>query len=326
MAIAFGRDDASAGRAAEKTNLDEVGFDHVFDRVHFFAGDRGNGLESGGPTFEFIDDSLEDDAISGLQSQPINFKQGQGLTGDFATDDAIVMYFGIVPDAFQDAVGDAGRAATGPSNFTRAEFVERDAEDTGRTPDNSFDFVSRVELKPVNGTEAIAKGIGERPEPGRRADKGETGEIELDSAGRWAFADDDVEFVIFHRWVEHLLNGFVQPVDLIDEEHIAWFEVGEDAPEIPDAFDSGTTRHLDPGAHFPGDDVSQGGLAEAGWSIEEHVIDGLTALFRGLDKNFKITLRLFLTDILGKGLRSERVFNHNVFFSVGGGVEHNSSE
>ncbi len=60
----------------------------------------------------------------------------------------------------------------------------------------------------MNGAETVAEGIGEGTEFGGGADEGEFREVELERTGGGPFADDDVEFVILHRWVEDFFDGF----------------------------------------------------------------------------------------------------------------------
>ena len=43
-----------------------------------------------------------------------------------------------------------------------------------------------------------------------------------------ALADDDVEGEVLHRRVEHLLDDAVEPVHLVDEEHVALLKTGQD--------------------------------------------------------------------------------------------------
>ena len=51
-------------------------------------------------------------------------------------------------------------------------------------------------------------------------------------ARRRPLPDDDVELEVLHRRIEHLLDDAVQAVDLVDEEHVAALEVGEDRREV----------------------------------------------------------------------------------------------
>ena len=46
------------------------------------------------------------------------------------------------------------------------------------------------------------------------------------------FADHDVDLEVLERRIEDLLDDRRQPVDLVDEQHVARLEVGEDRGEV----------------------------------------------------------------------------------------------
>src|SRR3989344_4236747 len=153
-------------------------------------------------------------------------------------------------------------------------------------------------------TKTIAKRIGKRPEPSGSTDQCETRELELDGAGSRTFADDDVELVVLHSWIEYFLDHFVQTVDLVDEEDVAVFQVGEDRAEVADLFNGWTGCVFDTGGHCSRNDVSECGLAEAGWAIEENVVDIFGAFFGGLNTNIQVSFDLVLANVFVKSLRT----------------------
>ena len=61
-----------------------------------------------------------------------------------------------------------------------------------------FDFGLFIVFEAVDDAEAVAEWAGEGTGAGGCADYGEVGKIEADGAGGWAFADYDVEFIVFH--------------------------------------------------------------------------------------------------------------------------------
>jgi len=63
-----------------------------------------------------------------------------------------------------------------------------------------------------------------------------------------------------------------EPVDLVDEQDVVLFQVGENGRQIAGALDDRTRGGLDVHPHLGGDDVGQGGLAQAGRTVEQHVI------------------------------------------------------
>jgi hypothetical protein len=59
-------------------------------------------------------------------------------------------------------------------------------------------------------------------------------------------------------------------------------------------------------AHFARDDVRERRLAQARRPVEQHVIERLLALPRGLDEDRKLPAYLFLADVLGERLGAQR--------------------
>lgn len=103
---------------------------------------------------------------------------------------------------------------------------------------------------------------GYHARPGRGPHQCEGVEVDADGPGGWALADDDVQLVLLHGWIQDLLDGAAEAVYLVDEEHVPGLEVGEYGGQVPGLFDGRSAR--DPQAHLQlvGDDVCKGGLSK----------------------------------------------------------------
>ena len=95
-------------------------------------------------------------------------------------------------------------------------------------------------------------------------------------------------------------------MDLVDEEHVALFEIGEECCEIAGLGDDRARGGAKADAELPGHDLRQRGLAEAGGTDEQHVIQRLAALARRLDEDREVLARLLLADEVGQRLRAQR--------------------
>jgi hypothetical protein len=104
----------------------------------------------------------------------------------------------------------------------------------------------------------------------------------------------DVELEVLHGRVEDLFHHRRKPVDLVDEQHVAGLEIGEQCGEVAAALDGGTTRGAQRCSHLAGDHVGQGGLAQAGRSVEEQVIEGLAPLARRPDEHREVLAEAIL--------------------------------
>ena len=132
-----------------------------------------------------------------------------------------------VADPPQQAVRDTWRTPGAFADARRALVVDADAEDLGGTGHDLLQLHRGVEVQASDEPEAVAEGGGDQSGAGRGPDQGEAGQIEADRAGGRALADQDVELGVLHGGVEDFLHRPVEPVDLVDEQHVAHLEVGQ---------------------------------------------------------------------------------------------------
>src|ERR1035441_2804749 len=128
-----------------------------------------------------------------------------------------------------------------------------------------------------------AEGGGEQSGAGGGADEGEGLHVHGVGARGGALADHDVQFVVFERGIEDLFERGLQAVYLIDEEHLAVAEIGEDRGQVALDLERWAGSLLEGGSEFVGDDVRQRRLAEAGRTVEQDVVQGFASRFGGLD-------------------------------------------
>ena len=110
------------------------------------------------------------------------------------------------------------------------------------------------------------------------------------------FADDEVELEILHRRIEDFLDRRIQPVDLVDEEHVARFEIGEERGQVAGLGDHRARGGAEVDAELARDDVRKRGLAEAGRADEQHVVERFAPRPRRRDEHAEIVARLLLAD------------------------------
>ena len=109
-------------------------------------------------------------------------------------------------------------------------------------------------------------------------------------------------------------------MNLVDEEHVALLEVGEECREVAGLRDHRPRRGAEIHAEFARHDLRQGRLAQTGRADEEHVIERLVARPRRFDEYCEVLARLLLADKLGKPLRAQRRLGR-VFLAALGGDE-----
>ena len=95
-------------------------------------------------------------------------------------------------------------------------------------------------------------------------------------------------------------------MDLVDEQHVALFEIGQQRGEIARLGDHRPRGGAEADAEFARHDLRQRGLAEPRRADEQHMVERLAALARGLDEDRQILSRLLLPDEFGQRLRPQR--------------------
>ena len=111
-------------------------------------------------------------------------------------------------------------------------------------------------------------------------------------------SDHDVDLAVLHRRVEDLLDGRVQAMDLVDEEDVPRLQVGQQGREVAAALDHRPRGLAKARPHLVRDDVSEGGLAKAGGTEDEHVVEGVAARARRLDEETELLADGGLADVL----------------------------
>ena len=121
--------------------------------------------------------------------------------------------------------------------------VGLDAEQPGGAPDDGVELVGLVELQLGGEAEPVAQRPGQQAGPGGRADQGERRDLQRDRGRARTLADHDVDPEVLHREVEHLLGRPRHPVDLVDEQHVAVVEAGQDRREVAGVGDRRAAGH-----------------------------------------------------------------------------------
>ena len=225
----------------------------------------------------------------------------------------VALDLGVVAHAAQQAVGDARRAARALRDARRALGVDGHAEDAGRARHDALELGDGIELEALHDAEAIAQRRGQQARARGRADQRERLQRELDRTRRRPFADHDVELEVLHRRIQHFLDHGREPMDLVDEQHVARLQVGQQRGEIAGPFEHRARGLAQVHAQLAGEDVGERGLAEAGRAEDQRVIQRLAALDRRLHEDLHLRLDLFLADVVGEPLRADGAIDGLLF-------------
>ena len=131
------------------------------------------------------------------------------------------------------------------------------------------------------------------------------GQVEPQRARRRPLPEHHVELALLHRWVEDLLDGPREPVDLVDEQDVALGEVRQGGREVAGASEHGPRRDPEPHAHLLGDDARERRLAQPRRAREQQVVRGLASSSRGLEDDREVPHQLGLSHELAQRPRPQ---------------------
>ena len=105
-------------------------------------------------------------------------------------------------------------------------------------------------------------------------------------------------------------------MNLVDEEDVALFEVGELRGEVASLGDHRSRRCTEIDAELARNDLSERGLAEPRRPDEQDVVERVLARFCRLDKDFEVLARRLLAGEIGKRLRLASIGRQGLPVSV----------
>ena len=147
---------AASGGAVEEADLDEEGFVDFFEGVLLFGEGGGEGVEAYGASVVFFDDGAEEAAVELVEAVGVDFEHFEGGHGGGTVDLSLGADFGVVADAAEEAVGDAGCAARAHGDLGGVVAVDGNSEDFGGAFDDPAEFIVGVELEAEEDAEAGA--------------------------------------------------------------------------------------------------------------------------------------------------------------------------
>ena len=161
-------------------------------------------------------------------------------------------------------------------------------------------------VEPEGEPEAVAERRRQEAGARRRADQRERGQVERQGPCSRSLPDDDVEPEVLERRVEDLLDRAVEPVDLVDEEHVARLERGQDRGDVALPLERRPGDLPDRDAELAPDDLRERRLAEPRRAGEQNVVERLAAPVRGVERDRELLLDSLLPDEVGERAGPER--------------------
>jgi hypothetical protein len=136
------------------------------------------------------------------------------------------------------------------------------------------------------------------------------------SARRRPLPDDDVQLVVLERGVEFFLQHRLHAMNLVEEQHLALAEVGQDRRQVALDLQRRSRSLLEPYIQFVGNDGGERGLTQPGRTEEKYMIERLAARFRGLQGNLELLFGLRLANEFPQPSRPQLQLKILFFFSA----------
>ena len=218
----------------------------------------------------------------------------------------------VVPHAAEQIVGDARRPARTGRDLQRPVGIDADVQLCRRARHDGRKLRRLVVAEAVDETEAGAERRGDEADARCRAHEGEARQFQTHAAGVRPLVDEDVDREVLHRGVEIFLHRLRHAVDLVDEDDVARLQGGQESGEVRRLREDGPARRLHVDAHRVAEDVRERCLAETGRTREQHVVQRLPPVLRGLDRKLQPVADFPLADEIGELLRTQLVVESRV--------------
>ncbi len=236
-------------------------------------------------------------------------------------DAPIALHLRKVARAAEKAVGHAGRAPAAAGDLVGALLRGIHLQDTRRAFHDALQQIGRIIVVPKVDAKAGSQRRCEQAFPGGGPYEGERRQGDLHAPRVGPGVDHDVDVVVLHRRVEVFFHHRAEPVNLVDEEHIAFLQVGEHTRNVGGLLEHWSARGGDLGAHLLRNDVREGRLAQSGRPREQHMVQRLAALQRRRHEHLQVALDLLLPNEVIQRLGPQQLFE--VFLRGGRGQRAN---
>ena len=120
--------------ALDQALLEQVGLEHVLDRVGLLADSDRQGREPDRASAEFLGDRRQQLAVVAVEPGAVDLEQLERFGGGLLGDDSLTSDLGEVANPPQEAVGDPGGPSRAGGDRLRPGLLDLDLEDSRRAP------------------------------------------------------------------------------------------------------------------------------------------------------------------------------------------------
>ena len=170
------------------------------------------------------------------------------------------------------------------------------AQYVGRTFDELFQLLVRIEVEMCGEAEACAQRAWQHTFARGSADDGESRQGQRDGACARAFADHHIDAEVLHRDIQQLFGGARQTMDLVDEQHFADVEGAQNRSKITGMLNRRAGSHANRHFKLIGNDHGQRGFAQARRAGEQNMVRWHIAFAGRVQEQLQLGLEPWLSD------------------------------
>ena len=93
-------------------------------------------------------------------------------------------------------------------------------------------IIDIVKLQPLHDAETIPQRRGQQPRAGGGSHESKRRQVEFNRSRGGPLTNHDIQLIVFHRRVEHLLNIGTQSVDFINKQDIPRFKISHQGGNV----------------------------------------------------------------------------------------------
>ena len=261
-----------------------------------------------------MDQRLDDALVPLIEAIAIDLQHRERGVGHVLVDLALRFDLGVIAHPPEQIVRSARRTPRASRDFGGARRVDLDSQQTRAAHDDLLHFLGRVIIEPRGHPESRTQRRAYHSRASGRADECKLWQLQSQTARLRALVDDDVEPIIFHRRIQIFFDRRLEPMDLVDEKDVAFFQTGEQTGEFARFFNHRAAGVFHVHTHGVGDDVSEGGFAEARRPAQQNVFEHVAAFLGRFDHQLETLAHFQLAGELAEHRRPQRNLESGVWF------------
>src|SRR5437879_2314933 len=299
----------------KKSNLHQKRLVNLLNRLWLFRQSRGQGVHPHRPTLILLNNRQQQTPVDFIKSILIHFQHAQSRLRRRLINFPRPANLRIIANPPQQPVRNARRPPRPARDLDRTRVVDRHTQNFRRPFHNHPQLCRRVELQAQHNSKSRPQWRRQQPRPRGSTHEGKRLHLERMRPRRRPLPNNDVQLVIFQRRIKQFFQHRLQPVNLVDEQHLLVLQVRDNRGQVTFDLHQRRRRRLKVHPQLIGDDVRQRSLPQSRRPVQQHMIHGLPPRPRRLNRDRQVLLHLRLPNKLAQPLRTQLQLKRRVILN-----------